>query len=198
MENLEKPTTPETAAKPPQAAPEPEAQAATEAPPQTPEAEKKAGLYDRFVELSRDTFAAGQDKGRESMEKAMETAREQMTAAGEFTSEQGEAFKQYMRRDLEQTREEMRQFGESAKDTLHPARLGAGAVSGLAKIMKAAGNALSELSTKTESTLEYNSGEVTMAGTLTCQACGEKIQLRHTSVVPQCPKCGGTHFRKSY
>lgn len=197
MENPEKTTTPETGAKP-EGAPQPAAEGATEAPPPTPEAEKKAGLYDRFVELSRDIFASGQDKGRESMEKAMERAREQMTAAGEFTSEQGEAFKKYMRRDLEQTRDEMRQFSESARETLHPARLGAGALSSLAKIMKAAGNALTELSTRTETALEYNSGEVTMAGTLTCQACGEKIHLRHTSVVPQCPKCGGTHFRKSY
>ncbi|HKB59259.1 MAG TPA: hypothetical protein VKC56_04350 [Gallionellaceae bacterium] len=181
---LERPDTPETASRP-------ETQA-------TPEAEQKAGLYDRFVELSRDIFAAGQDKGREAMEKAMERAREQMTAAGEFTSDQGETFKRYMRRDLEQTREEMRQFGESAKETLHPARLGAGALSSLSKIMKAAGHALAELSSKAESALEYESGEVTMAGTLTCLACGEKVQLRHTAVVPECPKCGGTRFRKSY
>lgn len=190
MDNLDKPDTQEMAAKP--------EGAASSEPATTPEAEQKAGLYDRFVELSRDIFAAGQDKGREAMEKAMERAREQMTAAGEFTAEQGEAFKHYMRRDLEQTREEMRQFGESAKETLHPARLGAGALSSLSKIMKAAGHALAELSSKAESALEYESGEVTMAGTLTCLACGEKVQLRHTSVVPQCPKCGGTRFRKSY
>ena len=190
MDNLDKPDTQEKSGTSDTAA-RPETQA-------TPEAEQKAGLYDRFVELSRDIFAAGQDKGREAMEKAMERAREQMTGAGEFTSEQGEAFKRYMRRDLEQTREEVRQFGESAKETLHPARLGAGALSSLSKAMKAAGQALAELSSKAEKTLEYESGEVTMAGTLTCLACGEKVQLRHTSVVPQCPKCGGTRFRKSY
>lgn len=36
------------------------------------------------------------------------------------------------------------------------------------------------------------------AGTLTCSACGYKVQLKATSVVPACPACQGTRFRKGY
>lgn len=166
--------------------------------PQQQGGEHAAGLYDRFSALTRETFNAGQDKGREAWEKAMEHARQQMTAAGEFTAEQGESFKRYLRRDLAQTGDEMRRLGRGARETLHPARLGAGALSTAAKIMQAAGHALTELSAKTQSALEYESGEITMAGTLTCLSCGTKIQLRRTAVVPKCPACQGTHFRKSY
>ena len=145
--------------------------------PEHPEATHKAGLYDSFAEMTREIFNAGQEKGREAWEKAMESARLRMTAAGEFSAEQGELFKRYLRRDLEQTSAEMHILGKGAKETLHPARLGAGALSSLSRLMSAAGHLLTELSAKTESALEYESGEITMAGTLTCLSCGHKIHL---------------------
>lgn len=171
-------------------------------PVQTPETDQdtslNAVLYDRFVERSHEIFNAGQEKGHEAWEKAMELARQQMAAAGEFSAEQGEVFKRYLRRDLAQTMDDMQKLGKEAKERLHPARLGAGALSSLAKMLHAAGVALTALSEKAEDALVYKSGEITMAGTLTCSVCGHEIHLKKTSVVPACPKCQGTQFRKSY
>jgi len=169
---------------------------------QTPEAGDIAtpneSLYDRFTEKSREIFESGQEKGQEAWEKAMELAREQMAAAGEFSNEQGEAFKRYLRRDLEQTASDLNLLGKEAKISLHPARLGAGALSTLAKLLHATGEALTTLSNKTETTLTYQSGEITMAGTLKCTSCGHEIHLLKTSVVPLCPECNGTEFHKGY
>lgn len=173
-----------------------------EQPDQAPEAgsgtSQAAALYDRFVEKSQEIFNRGHEKGQEAWEKSMELARQQMSVAGEFSAEQGEAFKRYLRRDLDHTVADMRQLGEEAKEGLNPARLGAGALSSLAKLLQAAGGALTALSEKAEDALVYQAGEITMAGTLTCSACGHKIQLKTTSTVPPCPTCQGTSFRKSY
>jgi isocitrate dehydrogenase len=139
-------------------------------------AKKSSELYDRFVELSRDAFELSKEKGSEAWEKSMELAREKLSETGEFSAEQGEVFKRYLRRDLEQTRFDVQSLGQEAKEILNPARLGAGALS----------------------TLEYNSGEMTAAGTLTCLSCGHKIQLYKTSEVPTCTECQGTRFRKGY
>lgn len=166
--------------------------------PETDSGKLNAVLYDRFVEKSREIFNAGQEKGQEAWEKAMEVAHQQMAAAGEFSTEQGEVFKHYLRRDLAQTIVDIQHLGEEAKEKLHPARLGAGALSSLAKLLHAAGGMLTALSEKAEGALVYKSGEITMAGTLTCSACGHEIHLQNTSVVPACPKCRGTQFRKSY
>lgn len=155
-------------------------------------------LYDRFAEKSREIFERSQEKGRDSWEKAMELAHQKMTEAGEFSAEQGEVFKHYLRRDLDQTLADMQQVGVEAKEHLHPARLGAGALSSLAKLLHAAGGALTSMSIKAEDALVYESGEITMAGSLTCASCGHKVQLKKTSVVPTCPACQGTRFRKSY
>ena len=161
-------------------------------------ASRLSALYDRFAEKSREIFEQGQEKGVDAWEKAMDLARQQLSAAGEFSSEQGEAFKRYLIRDLHQTAEDMRNLGTEAKERLNPARLGAGALSTLARMLHAAGGAITALSNKAEETLLYKAGEVTMAGTLTCTACGHKILLKSTGIVPACPKCQGTGFRKSY
>ncbi|MDO8988596.1 MAG: hypothetical protein Q7U91_03090 [Sideroxyarcus sp.] len=155
-------------------------------------------LYDRFVEQSREAFEHGKEKGHAAWEKAMDHARQQMEAAGSFSAEQGEAFKRFLLRDLEQTGVEMQRLGKEAKVSLHPARVSAGALSSLAKVLGAAGSMLTGLSEKAEHALVYQSGEITMAGTLTCSTCGEVVRLSKTSVVPVCDNCLGTTFRKGY
>jgi len=155
-------------------------------------------LYDRFAERTRELFEASQEKGKEAMDKATEIAREQFTAAGEFSADQGEAFKNYMRRDLAQTEADMRSLGQEAAERLNPARLGAGALSSMARLLQATGSALQNLSHKAEGALRFNTGEITAAGTLTCTNCGQKVQLKHSAHIPPCPSCHGTEFRKGY
>nr|WP_059419827.1 hypothetical protein [Sulfuricella sp. T08] len=82
----------------------------------------------------------------------------------EFSAEQGEAFKKFMRRDLEQTAQDMKVLGQEAKEHLHPARLGAGALSSIARLLEATGLALQFLSRKAEDALHYNTGDITAAG----------------------------------
>lgn len=155
-------------------------------------------LYDRFVEKTKVLFELGQEKSEQAWEKAMEVTREQMAAAGEFSAEQGEVFKRYLQHDLENTVVDMRKVGVTAKDRLNPSRLGAGALSSLAKLLHATGGALMSLSEKTEEALQYRTGDITTAGTLTCTACGHSIQLKQTSNVQACANCQNTTFRKSY
>lgn len=159
---------------------------------------QEVARYDRFVELSRELFDKGTEKGREAWEKAMEIARQQLAVAGDFSAEQGDTFKRYLRRDLDQTMLDMRQLGTEAQERLNPARLGAGALSSLAKLLHATGGAMLALSEKAEVALEIKTGEITMAGTLTCMACGQKLHLKSTSMVPPCPSCHATQFRKGY
>lgn len=157
-----------------------------------------AALYDRFTERASELFGAGKEKSRDAMEKAMDAARLQLLAAKEFSAEQGELFRQYMRRDLAQTEQDMRALNQEAKEHLHPARLGAGALSSLARMLDAAGSAIQSLSRKAEDALQYGTGETTTAGTLTCVKCGQTLQLKRTSRIPPCPSCSGTQFRKGY
>lgn len=155
-------------------------------------------LYDRYAERVRELFDTGQEKSQVAMERAMEAARVQLSAAGDFSVEQGEAFAKFMRRDLDQTAEDMRALGQEAGERLSPSRVGAGALSSVARLLEATGSALQNLSRRAEQTLHFNTGEITAAGTLTCTQCRQKVQLKHSSRIPPCPSCHGSEFRKSY
>ncbi|MBU1691950.1 MAG: zinc ribbon-containing protein [Gammaproteobacteria bacterium] len=172
----------------------PDSESATEKGEQT----QYEALYDRYAERARELFEAGQEKSKDAMEKAMEVARQQLSDAGEFSAEQGEAFKKFMHRDLEQTAQDMRALSQEAKEHLNPARLGAGALSSIARLLEATGSALQSLSRKAEDALHYNTGDITAAGTLNCTKCGQKVHLKRTTKIPPCPSCHGTEFRKGY
>lgn len=159
---------------------------------------RMAEQYDRLASKFNELYLAGKERGRESMTVALNKAHEQMSAIGEFSAEQGEELKRYLSRDLDQTIADAQQLGEEAKVRLHPARLGAGALSSLASVLELTGNALRSLGDKTRETLSYKTGEMTSAGTLTCRACGQTMQLKKTGHIPPCPKCSGTLFNKGY
>jgi len=159
---------------------------------------KLAQQYDKLASKFKELYLAGKERGRGSMAVALEKAHEQMTAVGEFSAERGAELKKYMARDLEQTIADAQHLGEEAKERLHPSRLGAGALSSLASVLELTSNALHSLSEKTKEKLVYRTGEVTSAGTLTCQACGQTVHLKETGHIPPCPKCSGTLFHKGY
>ena len=161
-------------------------------------AEKLEQQYDKLAGKFNELYLAGKERGRESMAAALEKAREQLTTLGEFSAEQGEVLKQYLARDLDQTISDAQQLGDEAKERLHPARLGAGALSSLATVLESTSNMLHSLSVKAKEQLVYKTGEMTSAGTLTCQNCGHQIQLKKTGHVPPCSKCNGTLFTKGY
>ena len=163
--------------------------------------QEKGGLarqYDLLASKFNELYMGGKERGREAMDSALENAREQLTAVGEFSAEQGKVLKQYLARDLDQTIADAHHLGEEAKDRLNPSRLGAGALSSIATVLELTSNALHSLSAKTRETLTYKTGEVTTAGTLTCQACGQEVHLKETGHIPPCPKCNGTVFSKGY
>ena len=157
-----------------------------------------AEQYDRLAGKFNDLYVAGKERGRESMTVAMDKAHDQLAALGEFSSGQGQKLKQYLARDLDQAISFTHHVGEEARDRLNPARLGAGALSSLASALEASSDALHTLGDKTKQSLTYKTGEITSAGTLTCQSCEQKVHLKHTGHVPPCPKCKGTLFEKGY
>jgi len=159
---------------------------------------RQAGQYDKLADEVLKLYLAGRERSRAALEAAMDKASEQMTVLGEFSAEQGQEFRRYLARDLDQTVADAQKLGEEAKEHLHPARLGAGALASLASVLEFTSQALHSLSDKTRQALTYKTGEITTAGTLTCKACGQQVHLKHTGHVPPCPKCSGTVFTKGY
>jgi isocitrate dehydrogenase len=45
--------------------------------------------------------------------------------------------------------------------------------------------------------LTFRTGDITSAGTLSCENCGWTIVTSRTSMLPACPQCGEASFRKT-
>jgi zinc ribbon family protein len=45
--------------------------------------------------------------------------------------------------------------------------------------------------------LTFRTGDITTAGTLTCVSCGWTIITQRSTVLPPCPHCGDTAYRKT-
>ncbi len=45
--------------------------------------------------------------------------------------------------------------------------------------------------------MTFRTGDITTAGTLTCSGCGWTIRTTRTTVLPPCPQCTETSFRKT-
>ena len=54
-----------------------------------------------------------------------------------------------------------------------------------------------DLLQKDHPSMTFRTGDITSAGTLTCESCGWTIIASRTTLLPACPQCGETHFRKT-
>ena len=50
---------------------------------------------------------------------------------------------------------------------------------------------------KDHPTMTFRTGDISTAGTFACAGCGWTIVANRTSVLPPCPQCTETHFRKT-
>ena len=49
---------------------------------------------------------------------------------------------------------------------------------------------------RADPSITFRTGEMTSPGTLTCAGCGWKVRLTRTTMLPRCPQCAETSFRK--
>ena len=45
--------------------------------------------------------------------------------------------------------------------------------------------------------MTFRTGDITTAGTVTCEGCGWTIQTTRTTLLPLCPQCAETSYRKT-
>jgi isocitrate dehydrogenase len=159
---------------------------------------KMAEEYDKLASKFTELYLSGRERGRDAMLEALDKAQKQLLKVEVIGAEYGEELKQLLARDLDQVITNAQRLGGEAKEKFHPSRLGAGALASLANALELTSNALHNMSDKTRTAITYKTGEVTSAGTLTCQACKAQIQLKETAHIPPCPKCAHTLFSKSY
>jgi len=157
--------------------------------------QQDVGLYEKLAARTAELLEEGKKTLDEALKKAKEELSRELSRAGDFSAEQMDKVASYVKRDVA---ENAARATEAVKKAVDPQRVAAGAQSFFARILNSAADALSDLAEKAEKTIEFHTGEVTSAGTLTCKECGAEMHMKTTGRIPPCPKCHKTSFRKSY
>jgi hypothetical protein len=153
--------------------------------------EAEVSFYEKMAERTAELL----EEGRKTLDEALKKAKDELSRAGGFTSEQADRVAEWIARDVRQSAE---MAAQAVRQAVEPQRVAAGAQSLLARILTGTADALNDLAQKAEQTLEFKTGEVTSAGSLTCKECGAEMHMKQTARIPPCAKCHKTLFRKSY
>jgi Zinc-ribbon containing domain len=162
------------------------------------EPEQDIATFDLLATKTREQIEESPDASADWLQRAIDTTAERLAALGTFTREEGARAGRFLKRDLASLRTNFVLAGETIQLNMDPSRLSGGFTDLAAHLFNRTGNQFHEWAARSEEALEFNTGEVTGPGTLTCTDCGTKLHLKRSSHIPPCPKCHKTDFRKSY
>jgi rubrerythrin len=156
----------------------------------------------KFVEAYKDLMEQlylTMDNTLHSLADAWDIAKDKINKAGELTQEEVNIISDALKRDIESAAHGL----PGHKDT---SSLSEWFKFDIDLIENFALDAFLSLADKTRIELaklgeqakhhQYQSGEVTLPGTFTCDQCGKEIAFKQPSQIPECPACDGKIFTR--
>jgi rubrerythrin len=158
----------------------------------------KNKFVDAYKDLMEHLYLA-MDNTLHSMADAWDIAKDKINKAGELTQEEVNIISDALKRDIESAAHGL----PGHKDT---SSLSEWFKFDIDLIENFALDAFLSLADKTRIELaklgeqakhhQYQSGEVTLPGTFTCDQCGKEIAFKQPSQIPECPACHGKTFTR--
>ena len=152
-------------------------------------------LYHSLQEQLHNTIEEGK---KHSLQQLVDDAKEKSSELTELTREDIETVGRYLHRDLEAAGNYLAETGEDLgrwfhmEETLIEDRI----KDLFAQLADPTRIALDQLNAEARAAQIYHQGEVIGMGKLECTECGETLQFDETAVIPACPKCGATTFKR--
>lgn len=156
----------------------------------------------RLYHTLQDQLHHALDEGREqlpTLRQLIVETKEKSAELGELTREEIEAVGNYLERDLEAAGNYLAETGDDLgrwfqmEEALIEDRL----KELFRKMADPTRIALQQLDADARAAQRYQQGEVVGMGTLECTQCGEPIHFQEISVIPDCPACGNSTFRRA-
>jgi zinc ribbon family protein len=157
-------------------------------------------LYDKLIEFLYDAM----DDTLHNVAESLETAKEKVSQLGgtvqDYTQEELDRIGHYVMRDIEHAAtspkpvkddDSLAEWLKFDIDLIENF-----ALSAFMDIADKTQLALAQLSYQAQQYHPYKSGEISGPGTLTCDSCNKEIAFKSTSVIPDCPECGGNSFSR--
>jgi predicted RNA-binding Zn-ribbon protein involved in translation (DUF1610 family) len=129
---------------------------------------------------------------------ALGNARERAVELNELTREEAERISRYVERDIHEAASFLADTGQEFRDWVNfDLRLIQSRMLDMfAGMADQTSQAIRQFAEQARAASEYRAGEVMAPGLLECTVCGETVELERTGVIPACPKCKATTFRR--
>jgi hypothetical protein len=154
--------------------------------------------YEKMFERAAENMHAAEVKTGSVLHKAIDEAKDNAVELEELSKEDATKVSEWLKRDLDDAVSYLSETGHELKDWLgFETTLLESATLDL--LLKAADKTTVESLLMKENVRQafiYNAGEITSAGTLICDQCGEILQFYKAGKIPSCPRCHATTFRR--
>ena len=160
--------------------------------------EKLIHGYKQLLETSKEILDVTKKEATPAVLDAIDKGKEKAAELAELTSEEIDKVSDYVIRDLHDAAEYIavgeRELGDWLRiDALLIEDKFLDAFSHMVDHTKVA---LDEIAANAKRATEWHTGEITSAGTLVCEKCGEVLHFHNAGHIPPCPKCHATVFNR--
>ncbi len=155
-------------------------------------------VYETMFEQAVESLHRVEEASAPALHKLIEEAKDEAVKLEKVSQEEGDKLAGWLKEDVNEAVEFLSETGLELKDWLG-FELGALKSVALDKLLTSADKAkLQMLALKEDIVrrLHSHTGEVTGAGTLVCDQCGEKLHFHKAGKIPPCPKCHATSFHR--
>jgi hypothetical protein len=154
--------------------------------------------YEKMFERAVDNMRTVEVKTGSLLHKAVDEAKDKAVELEELSKEDAAKVSGWLKRDLDDALSYLSETGHELKDWLGFEKTLLESAT-LDLLLKAADKTTVEsllMKEKVRQTFIYKAGEITSAGTLICDQCGEILQFYKAGKIPSCPRCHATTFRR--
>jgi hypothetical protein len=154
--------------------------------------------YDKMFERAAEHMHTAEVKTGSVLHTAIDEAKDKAVELEELSKEDAIKVSEWLKRDLDDAVTYLSESGHELKDWLgFETTLLESATFDL--LLKAADKTTVESLLMKENVRQaciYKTGEITSAGTLICDQCGEILQFFKSGKIPPCPRCHATTFHR--
>ncbi len=155
-------------------------------------------LYERMLHFVKEVLHETEDGISIKLHYLTDKVKERAYEVGEFTREEIDQVSDYLQRDINDAAEYLSTEGKELHDWLKfDAELIEDRVLDLISgAINTTNIELDELSKKAQQENLWYKDETTGPGSFVCDQCGQQIQILQIQLLPACPDCGGTIFKR--
>jgi rubrerythrin len=154
--------------------------------------------YEKMFERAAENMHTAEVKSGSLLHKAIDKAKDKAVELEELSKEDAASVSEWLKRDLDDALSYLSETGHEFKEWLGFEKTLLESTT-LDLLLKAADKTTVKsllMKKNIRQAFIYKTGEITSAGTLICDQCGEKLHFYKAGKIPTCPSCHATTFRR--